>query len=157
MMALILFLLSSSFPTPTRGMADLTAAMFQARNLEELLEAEYQQRPDDGETPVQQRLRALQAQGLEDSEPILADHFDGEAGFYHGVASGKQTLGHREGCHDVILQVNPDTQCFVLCSFFRRSLEQRCHCLDTFHARSGQCYHHARASHGGRQCRTTGG
>ena len=65
-------------------MAELTAAMFKAHNLQELLQVERAHR-ETNKPP--NRLRSLQE--LEDSKHILADHFGGEAGFYHGVASGK--------------------------------------------------------------------
>ena len=69
----------------TVGMADLTHEMFQARNLEELQAAEWSYHRQLGA----QRQNNLKAEKLEDSRPILADMFDNQPGFYHGVASGK--------------------------------------------------------------------
>ena len=70
-----------------RGMEELTEAMLSAKNLEDLLSLAQERREKNAEA-FRLRERALQDLGLEDSEPILADMFEGEAGFYHGVASG---------------------------------------------------------------------
>ena len=70
-----------------RGMEELTEAMLSAKSLEDLLSIAQERRDKHAET-FRLRERHLQDLGLEDSEPILADMFEGEAGFYHGVASG---------------------------------------------------------------------
>eukprot|EP00977_Amphora_coffeiformis_P009290 scaffold2103_cov185-Amphora_coffeaeformis.AAC.35 len=70
-----------------RGMAELTEAMLTAKNLEELLALDQERRQTKAEAQLL-RKRALAEHDLTDSEPILADMFGGEAGFYHGVASG---------------------------------------------------------------------
>lgn len=68
------------------GMADLSPDMLQARNLEELEQAQ-QALWDD---MAQERRNGRHLQELEDSQHILADHFNStEGGFYHGVASGE--------------------------------------------------------------------
>jgi len=84
---LIATLLLAQSLVVVHGMAELTPAMLAAENLEELLALEGQ-RQQQKEESRRLRQRSLQDSGIADSEPILAGMFGGEAGFYHGVASG---------------------------------------------------------------------
>lgn len=58
----------------------LKAASMEAQGLEE-----YEEAARNIFTP---QTRSLQSEDEEASRHILADHFDGTPGFYHGVASG---------------------------------------------------------------------
>ena len=73
---------------PVNGIVELTEAMPTASTLQELFDADGEHEHDK-ETSRTIRERLLQEAGVEDSEPILADYFGGEPGFYHGLASGK--------------------------------------------------------------------
>ena len=120
------------------GMAELTPEMLQARNYEELREAErgHRQTKDDSH---HRRARLLQKEGLDDSQHILSDHFGGTPGFYHGVASGKylyfaMPLYLRWRC---ILLSRPRVQDlinYVSLYLYRRPYARRCDCLDALHA-----------------------
>lgn len=77
---------------PVESMAELTEALRTARTLDDLLEAEREHRQPKTFENMRIRKRLLQEQGLEDSEPILANSFGGEPGFFHGVASGESDV-----------------------------------------------------------------
>lgn len=70
------------------GMVELTEEMLRAGSLEEFLQLEHNQSAVK-EANANLRQRMLQNSGYPDSQHILADHFGGMPGFYHGVASGK--------------------------------------------------------------------
>jgi hypothetical protein len=74
-------------PWRVAAMVELTDAIFKAKNLDEFMAAN-QQLEAARSGAERMRERRLAEEGLEDSQHILADSFGGNAGFYHGVASG---------------------------------------------------------------------
>jgi hypothetical protein len=83
---MVLLMLWGSVHYQEAGALDmLTPEMAKATTAEELLSIKMKHVDT---APWHTRHRMLQEQGLEDSPFILAEMFNNEPGFYHGVASG---------------------------------------------------------------------
>jgi hypothetical protein len=85
-LTIVLLMLWGSFHYQDAVALDmLTPEMAKATTAEELLSIKMKHMDT---APWHTRHRMLQEQGLEDSPFILAEMFNNEPGFYHGVASG---------------------------------------------------------------------